>query len=127
MTFGRTIALGALALLIAAPASAAVLRDGTYNCLTGASAYGNLTTPGQVEIRGQTYRFHESGKPDDQPFAPYGVSGGLIHWGGAMGFMSRGEFSMQATHLDGVVPDSFWWPLLLDGRNIYTVSCRRIG
>ncbi len=104
----------------AVPAAAATLPDGTYTCK---SSFGtSMTTPGYVEIRGGTYRFHESGKPDDQPFAPYALSGGTIVWHGPMGFMTSPGFSMGPTRLQAGSQDDFYFDLNT-GRHITPVNC----
>lgn len=102
-------ALASLA-VVSASASAATLRDGTYNCIAGSIRYGTATTPGQIEIRGATFRFHESGKPNDQPFSGYVLNADrTISWHGPMGFMTKNGNTIETTHLDGVAKDSFWF------------------
>ncbi|MEJ1970393.1 MAG: hypothetical protein WDN03_17460 [Rhizomicrobium sp.] len=106
----------------AVPAAAATLPDGTYTCK---SSFGtSMTTPGYVEIRGGTYRFHESGKPDDQPFAPYALSGGTIVWHGPMGFMTAPGFSMGPTRLQAGSEDDFYFDLNT-GSHVTPVNCGR--
>lgn len=107
---------------VASPAFAANLPDGTYTCKSG---YGtSMMTPGYIEVRGSTYRFHESGKANDQPFKPYVVNANGIVWQGPMGFMTSPSWKMGPTRFEKGHNDRFYWDIG-SGNYAMTVNCGR--